>query len=131
MKKPQSITDTELAVLKLLWEQGPLAARAITEVIYPQCSASDVGTVHSMLQRLEAKKLVQRNRGSHPHIFSATVSRTDVAGQQLEQMAEKLADGSMVPFLAHLVQAGRLTQDELDELRALLDEHVPRGKKTR
>lgn len=131
MKKPQPITDTEMAVLKLLWDRGPLPVKSITEALYPKCTTSDVGTVHSMIQRLEAKKLVKRDRNTHPQIVSATVNRTQVAGRQLEKMADKLADGSMVPFLTHLMQSNRLNQDELEELRTLLDQHSSKKKKKR
>lgn len=131
MKKPQQITDTEMAVLKLLWDRGPLPVKLITEALYPKCTTSDVGTVHSMIQRLEAKKLVKRDRSGHPQIICATVDRSEVAGRQLEEMADKLADGSMVPFLTHLVQSQRLNQDELEELRSLLEHNSSKKKKKR
>ena len=125
-RKPQTITDAELAVLKTLWEQGPLTARVITETLYPQCTESDVGTVHSFLQRLERKKFVKRDRGCYPHLFTARVSRTDVAGQQLEAMADKLSDGSLAPFLMHMVQSKRLSDCDLTEIRRLLAKRSPR-----
>jgi predicted transcriptional regulator len=112
-----------MAVLKLLWDRGPSTARAVTQVLYPKCRESDLGTVHSMLQRLEAKKLVARDRSSHAHVFTAAASRTEVAGKQLEAMADKLADGSMAPFLIHLVEAGRLTEEEVESIRNLLEDH--------
>ncbi|MHC4402846.1 MAG: BlaI/MecI/CopY family transcriptional regulator, partial [Planctomycetota bacterium] len=122
-KQTQVVTDTEMAVLKLLWDRGPSTARAVTQVLYPKCRESDLGTVHSMLQRLEAKKLVARDRSSHAHVFTAAASRTEVAGKQLEAMADKLADGSMAPFLIHLVEAGRLTEEEVESIRNLLEDH--------
>lgn len=128
MKKPQPITDTEMAVLKLLWERGPLPVKSLTEALYPKCTTSDVGTVHSMVQRLEAKKLLKRDRNAHPQLVIATVNQTEIAGRQLEEMADKLADGSMVPFLTHLMQSHRLNSEELKELRTLLDQHSTKKK---
>ena len=52
-----------------------LTARQIAEVLYPECTSSDIGTVHSMLKRLEQKKLVRRSRRTHPHRFSASGCR--------------------------------------------------------
>ena len=75
-----------------------------------------------MLQRLELKKLVQRDRSAHPHVFSACADRSSVAGQELEAMADKLAGGSLAPFLTHLVQSDQLTKTEIDELREMLDQ---------
>ena len=73
-RKAQAITEAELSVLKTLWERGPLTARLMTEAIYPQCSDSDLATVHSLLQRLEQKDLIARDRSRHAHLFSAAVT---------------------------------------------------------
>lgn len=129
LKPSQAITDTELAVLKLLWERGALTAREISQGLYASVSTSDIGTVHSMLQRLEGKEFVERDRSGHVHVFSAAVEQSEVAGMQLEQMAEKLSDGSMTPFLTHLVDSKRLTDDEMQTLHNLLKKHSPKKKK--
>jgi predicted transcriptional regulator len=123
MKPPSGITDTELDVLKQLWAVGAQTSRQLVDALYPSGTASDVGTIHSMLQRLEAKKLVDRDRSRHPHLFSAAVSQSKVAGQQLRTLAEKLSDGSLFPFLTHLVETKSLSDDELSSLRKLIDEH--------
>lgn len=120
----QHVTDAELSVLKALWDSGPATARALAEAIYPRCSESEIGAVHSLLKRLERKRLVQRDRREHVHRFSAAVSREAVAGRELEAMARKLSEGSLAPLLTHLVENKRLTPAELDELRQLLDKHA-------
>lgn len=129
-REPVHITDTELAVLKVLWDAGPITARAVTEVLYPACTESDIGTVHSMLQRLERKQLVGRERKKRPHLFTALISRDEVAGQELDAMADRLTDGSLVPFLTHLVDTDRLSDDDIAEIRRLLRERSTRkGRK--
>ncbi len=119
------VTETELELLKLLWERGELTARQIAAVLYPECSASDIGTVHSMLKRLERKKAVRRSRRTHPHRFSAKVNVEQVAGSELEAIADKLSEGSMAPFLMHLASAKRLSREEADEIRKLLKDYDP------
>ena len=119
-REPVHITDTELAVLKVLWDSGSASARDVTEVLYPTCTDSDVGTVHSMLQRLERKRLIDRERSRRPHLFTALISRDEVAGQELSAMAQRLTDGSLVPFLTHLVDADRLSDDDVAEIERLL-----------
>lgn len=114
------VTDAELGVLKMLWEKDPLTVREITEELYGSVSNSDIGTVHKFLQRLEVKGIVSCDRSRHTHQFSATVSRTEFAGKQLEKMAKKLTDGSLAPFIVHLMQAKRLSQRDLDEIRKLV-----------
>jgi len=109
--------------LQVLWDRGRSTAREMTQLIYGGCAPAQIATVQKLLQRLEAKDLVHRDRSEHVHGFEATVSRAAFAGNQLEQMADKLTEGSLVPFLTHLVEAKRLSKRERDQLRSLLEEN--------
>lgn len=122
-RKPQSVTDAELAVLKVLWQRGPLTAKAITSVLYPEGAESEFASVHSFLQRLERKGLVARDRSSFVHLFSATVSQADIAGQELESLAKRLGEKSIAPLLMQLVEQTRLSDNEVAEIRKLLDNY--------
>jgi BlaI family penicillinase repressor len=115
------VTDAELAVLRLLWDSRTLTAAQIRQSLYPEGTPSDHATVQKLLQRLEEKGFVHRDRTRFAHSFMARVSRERLAGAQLESLAEKLADGSLVPFISHLAKKTRLTEDERRELQALLD----------
>ena len=107
-------------MLKAVWEGAPLSARDIVERVYPAGTPSDVATVQKLISRLEAKKLVARERVTPAHLFRATLTPEAFAGEQLEAMAEKLSDGSLTPFVMHLVNARGLTRRERQELRKLL-----------
>jgi predicted transcriptional regulator len=114
------ITDTELDLLKVLWSGQPLTARAIASRLYGDENPSTIGTVQKLIQRLEVKELVARDRREPVHRFSTLVTREAVAGMQLQLLAEKLSDGSLSPFIMHLAQAERLTKKEKQALRRLL-----------
>lgn len=129
MKTPKSITDAELDVVRYLWDHAAATAKEIAEGLYRESTTSDVGTVHSLLQRLESKNFVERDRSRHTHRFSATVSQEDLAGLQLKEIAERLTAGSFKPLLTHLVEDGRMSDEEIEELRNLLDQHKPRRRK--
>jgi BlaI family transcriptional regulator, penicillinase repressor len=122
-RRPQTVTDAELAVLKILWQRGPLTAKAITAAIYPDGAESEFASVHSFLQRLERKRLVDRDRSSFVHSFSAAVSQADVAGQELEMLAARLGKGSIAPLIMQLVEQKRLSAREAAEIRKLLDKY--------
>jgi predicted transcriptional regulator len=117
------ITDTELDLLKVLWSDQPLTARSIAGRLYGEENASAIGTVQKLLHRLEEKELVMRDRREPVHRFSTRVTRDAVAGMQLQELAEKLSDGSLSPFIMHLVQAEQLSKKEKQALRRLLGEH--------
>ena len=127
-KRSLKVTDAELALLRVLWRHGRQTARRITEVVYPGCSASDFATVHSMLKRLEAKGAVRRDRNTHPHGFTAAVTELDVAGYKLQEFADQLSDGSMAPFIMHLVQSQGLSEEEADTIRKMLRNYRPKGR---
>jgi predicted transcriptional regulator len=117
-----NVADAELRLLQILWDRPRSAARELTELVYGQASASEIATVQKLLQRLEAKRLVRRDRSQHVHTFTATLSRSEFAGRQLEQMADKLTEGSLVPFLMHMVENTKLSKKERDQIRSLLGE---------
>ncbi len=121
--KRQSVTDAELAVLKVLWARGPLSAKAIAEVVYPNGAESEFAAVHSFLQRLERKGLVARDRRSFVHLFSATASQADILGQELKTLVERLGTGSVAPLIMQLIDRKRLSRKEAAEIRKLLEKY--------
>ncbi len=123
-KKSQTIvTDAELAVLKALWARGPLSAKQITEEIYPDGAESEFASVHSFLQRLERKELVTRDRKAFVHVFSATASQSEILGQELKSLIERLGSGSVAPLVMSLIEQKHLSRKEAAEIRKLLDKY--------
>ena len=121
-RTPQDITDAELAVLQVLWEQGSCTIRLITDALYPQGTTAQYATVQKLLERLEHKGCVSRDRRPAVHVFSARLRREELVGRRLQAVAEKLCGGSWTPLLTHLVQHQRLTTAERRQLRALIDD---------
>ncbi|HEX5272526.1 MAG TPA: BlaI/MecI/CopY family transcriptional regulator [Gemmataceae bacterium] len=120
------VTDAELAVLQGLWERGSATIRQLTDALYPGGSAAQYATVQKLLERLEAKGCAGRDRRPWPHVFVATVERDDLIGRRLRAVAEKLCGGSLTPLLTHLITVERLSDQERQELRALLDGRCPK-----
>jgi predicted transcriptional regulator len=131
MARPtQDVTDAELAVLRALWDRGPATIRSLTEQIYPGGGASRYATVQKLLERLEAKGCVRRERGDGANVFEAAIGRDDLIGRRLRDMAAKLCGGSLTPLLTHLVESGPLTDEDRRTLRALVD-RLDRESKSR
>jgi BlaI family transcriptional regulator, penicillinase repressor len=120
-KYPHDVTDAELAVLQVLWDCGSATIRQLTDVLYPQGNEVHYATVQKLLERLESKGHVQRDRSAHAHRFAARTDRDTLVGHRLRAMAEKLCGGLMAPLLTHLVRAEALSSDERQELRDLID----------
>jgi len=131
-RTPKDVTDAELAVLHLLWTEGPASRRRITDVLYPGGGPAQYATVQKLLERLEAKGYVRHDSGQPVLTFEATVDREALISRRLLDVAQKLCGGSLSPLLTSLVRAKPLTAAELDELRSLIDQlrgkNKPRGK---
>jgi predicted transcriptional regulator len=125
-----NVPDSEWAVLELLWQRGAATARKITEALYPRQTPSDQATVYKLLERLEDKGLITRERGGSAHQFRAAADRDTLVGQQLEALLDRTG-GSLQPLLTNLIRGGRLTPEQLRELRDLVDRlgQEPRRKK--
>ena len=124
------VTDAEAAVLQRLWDEGPATVRKLRDALYPNGSASAHATVHKLLERLESKGYVERERSAGALRFRAIVARDEALGRQIESLLNKLAGGSLQPLLTNLVRVQRVTADELRELLTLVED-LERKKKTK
>jgi predicted transcriptional regulator len=125
--KQAPLANAELAVMDLIWQNDRMTARQIQEQLYPNAKRSQHGTVQKLLQRLEDKGYVERDRSLSVHFFSAAISRQTYAGSRLESLAEKLTSGSFAPLITYLVDENRISHDEINRIRDILDEHEREG----
>jgi predicted transcriptional regulator len=127
----QPLANAELAVMELLWENDRLTARRLQELLYPDAAKPQHGTIQRLLQRLEKKGFVERDRTLPVQFFVAVVSRQTYAGMQLESLADKLTAGSFAPLITHLVEQKKISREEIDKIRAILnDSRKNKGNKS-
>lgn len=123
----ERLTNAELAVMELLWSNERLTARQIREQLYGDSKKAQHGTVQRLLQSLEEKGFLVRDKSLVVHLYSAAVGREAYGGLQLESLAEKLTGGSIAPLLTHLIDEQKLDKAEIKRLRKLLEEAQKRG----
>jgi predicted transcriptional regulator len=127
-RTPEDVSNSQLAVLTVLWDEGPATIRRLTEVLYPGGGVAEYATVQKLLERLEEKGHVERQRTRGAHTFAAAIAREELIGRRLQDVAEKLCGGSLTPLLTHLVRNQPLSAREREELRALIDELDGKGR---
>ncbi len=127
-RTPQDITDAELDVLQVLWKLGPVPIRRIADALYGEARTSQYATVQKLLERLESKQCVARDRSACVHVFSASVGRDELVGRRLQAVAQDLCDGSWTPLLTNLVQTKKLSEKDRQMLRQLIDDLDPKKK---
>jgi BlaI family transcriptional regulator, penicillinase repressor len=126
-RPPQDVTESELNLLNVLWEKGRCSTRQLTDVLYPDSggAAAQYATVQKLLERLEAKGLVARDRSLFVHTFTAIADRDELIGRRLRALADKLCGGSLAPIVSHLARNRSLSESERKELRELIDSPAP------
>ena len=115
-----NLTRLEHRIMDVIWDvSGPISIRQIQER-FPDRSRPAYSTVQTIVYRLEAKKAVRRVRKiGNAHVFEATISRTS---QQRRLISELLSlfRGQGQPIVAHLIEVGGLTLDDIREGEQLL-----------
>lgn len=127
--KKAPLANAELAIMNLLWQEDGLTARQIRELLYPDATKAQHGTVQRLLQRLETKGHVKRDRSLPVHMFSAATSQQTYACNQLESLAAKLTGGSLAPLITHLVEGKKISREDIEQLREILDNNSGDGEK--
>jgi len=123
------LSKLELQVMEALWAHGPLSIREVQQH-FPEKTRPAYTTVQTMVYRLEAKKAVRRAKKiSNAHIFEALVSRT-VAHRRLIDDFFGLFGGRTQPVMAHLIESGKLTLEDIQEAERALRKLSKRGNST-
>jgi BlaI family penicillinase repressor len=118
----RDVTEGELRVLNVLWDEASATIRQLTDAIYPEGTAGQYATVQKLLERLERKGYVRRDRSSRAHLFRATIGRDEVIGWGLQELANGLCSGSVASLFLELVKPSRLTPQQHEALRKLVDQ---------
>lgn len=112
-------TRLELLIMQTLWERGAVAIREIQEA-FPEPDRPSYTTVQTTVYRLEAKNAVRRVRKiSNAHIFEAVVSRNAAQRRLIDDLLG-LFGGRTQPVMAHLIESGKLTLDDVKEAEKAL-----------
>ena len=108
------LAKQELQIMEVLWRQGPSSVREVLDQ-FPEAGRPAYTTVQTVLYRLEAKKAARRTKKiGNAHIFEAVVSRASAHDRLIDDLLG-LFSGRAQPLMAHLIDTGKLT---LDDVRA-------------
>ncbi len=113
------LTRLEMQIMEALWSKGALAIREIQEA-FPEKDRPAYTTIQTTVYRLESKKVLRRvKKISNAHIFEAVVSRDAAQGRLIDDLLS-LFGGRTQPVMAHLVESGKLTLQDVEDAEELL-----------
>src|SRR4051812_35909363 len=120
MRLPK-LSKLELQIMEALWDRGALSIREIQEC-FREKDRPAYTTIQTTVYRLEAKKALKRvKKISNSHIFEAVVSRQAAQRRLIDDLLG-LFGGRTQPVMAHLIESGRLTLEDVQEAENKLRE---------
>jgi predicted transcriptional regulator len=125
MAQPK-LSKLELQIMEALWTQGICSIREIQES-FPEPGRPAYTTIQTTVYRMEGKQALRRvKKISNAHMFEAVVSR-DAAQRKLIDDLLSLFGGRTQPVMAHLIESGKLTLDDVDQARKALRKLAKKG----
>jgi predicted transcriptional regulator len=128
MARPASTqpTEVELQILRILWELGPSSSREI-HLRLAEEKDTNYSTTVKMLSVMLEKGLVKRDETVRPQIYRPAMSQEKAQQRMLNDLIRKVYEGSAKSLVMQALSSSRASQEDLDEIRRLIDELKQQG----
>jgi BlaI family transcriptional regulator, penicillinase repressor len=128
MTEPK-LSKLELQIMDALWTRGSASIREIQEA-FPEKDRPAYTTIQTMVYRLEGKKAIKRvGKIGNFHIFEAAISRNSAQRKLIDDLLA-IFGGRTQPVMAHLIESGKLTLEDVKDAEKLLRQ-LERKEKSR
>lgn len=111
--------DSELKVMDVLWREGDLPAKAIARTLTEEIGWN-VNTTYTLIKRCIAKKAIERSEPGF--MCHALVSKEEVQQEETQELIDKVFDGSADKLFASLLGGRRISREQLEQLRSMIDD---------
>ena len=111
--------DSELKVMDVLWREGDLPAKAIAGTLTEEIGWN-VNTTYTLIKRCIAKEAIERSEPGF--MCRALVSKEQVQQEETQELIDKVFDGSADKLFASLLGGRRISREQLEQLRRMIDE---------
>ena len=114
------ISDAELVVMKVVWEKAPVTANQVVDALERRRQWKPK-TIHTLLRRLVLKGALDFEKKGRGHQFRPLVDSADYTHAASRSFLTRFFDGEVAPFLACFLEREKLSRQEIEELRRILD----------
>jgi len=114
-------TELELQILNILWQQAPLLAREVQEMLAGEGRQLAKTSVITTLNTMTGKRYLSRRKKGNTYLFSPRITGEQVNNRVLDDVVDRVFDGSTAAVVLSLFDARDIDKDELKELRSLID----------
>ncbi|MHC4714043.1 MAG: BlaI/MecI/CopY family transcriptional regulator [Planctomycetota bacterium] len=121
-KKTRTLTELELRIMQIVWQHGEVSVQGVQEVLRKQGKPLALPSIRTMLSILQDKGYVARRRDGRAHLYTAKIARGDAQKRILRDIVKRAFRGSAAGLVAALVEAELVGDDELEDIRRLIEE---------
>jgi BlaI family penicillinase repressor len=121
MKKLPKISTAEWEVMKVIWDQPPLTAGQIVELLSSQKDWNH-RTIKTLLARLVKKGALAYRAEANRYLYIAKIKKEDIIKHESQSFLDRVFDGVAMPMLAHFVKTAKMSPEEIQQLKTILKE---------
>jgi predicted transcriptional regulator len=127
-RRKHKLGDLQLAILDRLWQRGEAAAAEVHADLLAERGLAPT-TIATMLRKMEGKGVVRHRVVGRRYLYRATVTAREVTKSMVNEITDRLFHGDPVALVSHLLEEHEVDARELEELKALIEEHEGREAK--
>lgn len=125
MKKVPRISESEWVVMKVVWAKAPCSSSDVIADVSMADASWHPKTIKTFLNRLVNKGALDVRKDGRAYSYFPLVSEAECVDAASDSFLERVFGGSLKPMLAHFVEHKKLSSDEIQELKRLLEERKP------
>ena len=118
MKNEIDITETELQIMQILWEQHPSTAKALLSQLNNDWHLK---TLNTLLSRLVKKGALSFSKSGREYLYTPLVEQESYVKQQSKRFLNRVFNGQLSPFVAHFAKHEKLQKEDVEALKKLID----------
>jgi BlaI family penicillinase repressor len=126
--KQNKPTAAELEILSIIWERETATVREVHEILNQRSKPTGYTTVLKMLQIMDGKNLVERDKANRAHVYRAKIKQDDTGKQMLRDVMEKVFGGSALRLVQQVLETETTSKEELKEIRKMIREAERKGE---
>ncbi len=127
MVKQNKPTQAELEILSIIWEREAATVREVHEIL-DERKPTGYTTVLKLLQLMDEKGLVERDKTNRAHVYRAKIKQNDTGKQMLSDVMQKVFGGSALRLVQQVLETETTTAEDLREIRKMIREAEKKGE---
>lgn len=127
LRKTPKISDSEWEIMKVLWRKSPLTSSEIIEILKEYISWNPK-TIHTLISRLVKKDAIEVKKNTPFYLYYPKVSEEECRKTETKSFVKKVYNGSIHLLISNFIKNEKLSDEEIKELRKILDEKNSRRR---